>query len=225
MAFHGVCACRCRGATLGEPGMIRTVYWDIGGVLLGNGWDRHQRARVYAQLKLTPGDIAEAEARRTEANWYWERGLIDEVEFFKRTIFFRPRAFTLGDVWHFVEAQQAVLYQESFEILGRMHARRQVRLATLNNESRELNAFRLEHFGLRDFFDFYVCSAYVHEMKPAPDMYRAALEIGGGSAAEACFIDDKEENVAAAKAVGFCAIHFTSPGALREQLLGLGLEV
>jgi putative hydrolase of the HAD superfamily len=201
------------------------VFWDIGGVLLTNGWDRYQRARVFADLDLSAEDIAVAEEQREEANWYWERGLIDEAEFFKRTIFFRPRNFTLEDVWHGVEEQQGVLYPESFDILQAMHARRQVRLATLNNESRELNDFRLKRFNLRRYFDFCICSGYVHEMKPAPGIYRSALEIGGDRPGEAAFIDDKEENVDAANAAGFVGLHFTSPAALRDQLHSLGIEL
>lgn len=204
---------------------IRTAYWDIGGVLLTNGWDRYQRAKVFAELQLSEEDIVIAEEQREEANWFWERGLIDEVEFFKRTVFFRPRNFTLQDVWRCVEAQQNVLHYESFDILKAMHANRQVRLATLNNESRELNDYRLKRFNLRRYFDFCICSGYVHEMKPAPGIYRSALEIGGDGPGEACFIDDKEENVAAANAAGFVGLHFTSPAALRDQLHSLGIEV
>jgi putative hydrolase of the HAD superfamily len=205
--------------------MIRTVFWDIGGVLLTNGWDRNQRARVFEQLQLSPDDVAESESKREDANWYWERGLIDDVEFFKRTIFFKPRAFSLEDVWHGVKGQQSVLYPGCFEVLQRMHALRRVRLATLNNESRELNDYRLRQFDLRRYFDFCICSGYVHEMKPAPGIYRSALEIGGDGAGEACFIDDKADNVTAANAAGFAGLHFTSPSALREQLYALGIEL
>jgi putative hydrolase of the HAD superfamily len=205
--------------------MIRTVFWDIGGVLLENGYGRSQRAGVYADLQLTPADIAEAEGRRDEANWYWERGLIDEAEFFKRTLFYTPRTFTLSEVWTSVESQQKVLHPECIAMLQRMHARRQVRLAALNNESRELNAFRLKQFELRQYFDFCICSAYVHEMKPAAGIYRSALEIGGDKPGEACFIDDNEDNIAAAHAAGFVGLHFTSPSALRAQLDALGIEL
>ena len=204
---------------------IRTVFWDIGGVLLSNGWDRYQRARVFADLKLSSEDIALAEEKREEANWFWERGLIDEAEFFKRTIFFQPRNFTLADVWRGVEAQQEVLHPESFDILHTMHAKRQVRVAALNNESRELNDYRLNRFNLRRYFDFCICSGYVHEMKPAAGIYRSALEIGGDGPGEACFIDDKEENVAAANAAGLVGLHFSSPAVLRDQLHSLGIEL
>jgi len=63
---------------------IRTIFWDVGGVILTNGWDVDQRARVLTRLGV---DLAEYEARHDAANFYWERGLSTAREFFDRTIF------------------------------------------------------------------------------------------------------------------------------------------
>jgi putative hydrolase of the HAD superfamily len=204
---------------------IRTVFWDIGGVLLTNGFGRRQRAGMYDALGLAEGDLAEFEARREDANWHWERGLIDDREFFARTLFYKPQTFTLADVWQALEAQQKVQYPDSFAILDQMQQRGQVRIATLNNESRELNNLRLKRFSLRRYFSFCICSGYVGEMKPAPGIYRAALEIGGDAPGEALFIDDKEENVLAAQDAGFIGLHFTGPEDLRVQLGTHGIEL
>jgi putative hydrolase of the HAD superfamily len=204
---------------------IRTVFWDIGGVLLSNGFGRQQRAGVFAELGLTEADRTEFEARHEEANWHWERGLIDDAEYFRRTLFFKDRSFTLADVWQALEKQQAVLYAGSFDILHELHRRVDVRQAALNNESRELNNDRLTKFQLRPYFDFCICSGYVGEMKPAKGIYRSAFEIGGDMPGEACFIDDKVENVEAANAAGLTGLHFTSPENLRVQLRSLGIDV
>ncbi len=202
---------------------IRTVFWDIGNVLLTNGFGRRQRAGFYDALGLDEADRAAFEARREDANAYWERGLIDDAAFFQRTLFFKPRPFTLADVWTALEAQQGIAHPGSFDILHTLHARRQVRQAALNNESRELNEVRMNRFGLRPYFEFCICSGYVHEMKPAPGIYRSALDIGGDLPGEACFIDDKEDNIAAANAAGLMGLHFTTPERLREQLRDLGV--
>jgi len=204
---------------------IRTVYWDIGGVLLRNGFGRRQRAGFYEVLALKKADRAAFEARREDANWFWERGLIDDAEFFQRTLFWKERSFSLSDVQQALYAQQEIAHTGSFEILHALHAKKQVRQATLNNESRELNGFRLNRFSLRPYFEFCICSAYVGEMKPAAGIYRAALAIGGDGPGEACFIDDKEENVAAAVAAGFIGLHFTTPESLRTQLGSIGVAV
>jgi putative hydrolase of the HAD superfamily len=101
----------------------------------------------------------------------------------------------------------------------------QFRLATLNNESRELNDFRVQAFGLRDYFDFFICSGYAGEMKPGRAIYRTALEVSGAPAAETLFIDDKQENCEVARALGMQAIHFTSPAALRSSLTEFGITL
>ena len=99
-----------------------------------------------------------------------------------------------------------------------------LRMATLNNESRELNGYRLDAFGLRQSFDFLVCSGYVGEMKPAPAIYRAAIEISGRPATTGLFIDDKSENCDAARASGMKAIHFETPAQLVNDLAQYGVE-
>ena len=74
----------------------KTIFWDIGGVILSNGWDRHQRARALATLGV---DLADYESRHEEANFTWERGLSTDVDYFNKTIFYKPRTFTLEHVW------------------------------------------------------------------------------------------------------------------------------
>jgi putative hydrolase of the HAD superfamily len=204
---------------------VRTIFWDIGGVLLSNGFGRKQRAGFFAALGFDEAEKAEFEARREDANWHWERGLIDANEFFRRTVFFKPRGFTQADVWRAVEAQQAVLDGSAIGIVRSIHERRSIRQATLNNESRELNHYRLAHFGLNEFFQFFICSGYVGEMKPAQGIYRTALEISGDLRGEALFIDDKAENVQAANEAGLVGLQFSSPAVLHEQLRSHGVEV
>ena len=70
---------------------IRAIYWDIGGVLLTNGWDHEERARVLEQFAI-PRD--EYESRHEEANDRWEKGELCDEEFLKQTVFFKERSFT-----------------------------------------------------------------------------------------------------------------------------------
>ena len=98
-----------------------------------------------------------------------------------------------------------------------------VRLATLNNESRELNEHRLDAFQLRNVFDYFICSGYVHEMKPNPAIYTAAIDISGFAADTALFIDDKQENCQAAAVLGMQTIRFTDPSQLCKELKAHGI--
>ncbi|WP_263381918.1 HAD-IA family hydrolase [Granulicella arctica] len=203
---------------------IKTIFWDLGGVVLTNGWDRDQRARVLTSLQV---DLADYESRHDAANFFWERGLSTAYDFFAKTVFHADqpsRDFSYDELWSLVCAESKVLHPECIDILGKLYDARTYSLATLNNESRELNAHRLDAFRLRPYFDFFICSGYVHEMKPHVDIYRAAIEISGQAAEQTLFIDDKQENCDAAVSLGMQAIRFQSPRQLIADLAQLGIE-
>ena len=205
-------------------GSIRTVFWDMGGVVLTNGWDVHQRARVLKRLKV---DLEAYEEVHDRANYYWERGLITAEDFFSQTVL-RPNprlGLTFDMLWPQVCTESKVLHPECLDILAELKATGRYRLATLNNESRELNEYRLDAFKLRSLFDYFICSGYVHEMKPMPGIFRSAIDISGFAAETALFIDDNEENCAAARALGMRRIHFKSPEQLGEAMEGHGIQL
>jgi len=207
-----------------EATKIRTIFWDIGGVFLTNGWDLDQRARVLAQLGV---DLVEYEAKHHILNYCWERGLITARDFFQKTVLeTNPQlGLTFDQLWPLVCAESKMLHPECFEILSALRRTSLYRLATLNNESRELNEYRLDAFNLRDRFDYFLCSAYLHEMKPLPGFFRAAIEISGHSPQESLFIDDKQENCAAAAALGMQAIRLESPAQLHSALAKHGIQL
>jgi HAD superfamily hydrolase (TIGR01509 family) len=205
-------------------GQIKTIFWDIGGVLLTNGWDKDQRSRVLMQLGV---DVPDYELRHDAANFFWERGLSTANEFFRKTVFHpdQPsRNFTYDDLWLQVCAESKVLHPGCFNILAALNDSKQYKVATLNNESRELDEYRLDTFHLRHYFDFFLCSGYVREMKPHPDIYRAAIEISGTPAPQTVFIDDKQENCDAAAAFGMNTIRFQSPEQLSSALAQLDIH-
>ncbi len=202
---------------------IRTIFWDLGGVLLTNGWDPQQRARVLSFLGV---DLTAYEAVHDSANYFWERGLASAQDFFQETVL-RPNLrlnLSFAELWPLVCAESKILHPECFHILSALQAAGQYRLATLNNESRELNQHRLEVFDLRRYFDYFLCSGYLHEMKPAPGFYRYAIEISGEPPSTSLFIDDKPENCAAARALGMRAIVFESPEQLKRELVDFGIQ-
>lgn len=203
---------------------VRTLFWDIGGVLLTNGWDANQRRDVLGRIGA---DVAAYEAVHDEANFHWERGLITAEEFLDRTLFRTNPELRLrfDEVWRLICEESRVLHPECFVFLDALRATGRYRLATLNNESRELNGYRLDFADLRRRFDYFICSGYVHEMKPAPAIYRDAVAISGLPAGTALLIDDKEENCEAARREGMQAIRFVSPEQLRDQMGGHGIQL
>ena len=203
---------------------IETIFWDIGGVLLTNGWDLQQRTRALSSVGV---DLVTYEARHDQENFFWERGLITAEQFFTRTVLDQnPRlSLTFDQIWRLVCAESRLEFPETVDLLRTLARARRYRLATLNNESRELNAYRLDAFDLRRCFSLFICSGYVHEMKPAPRIYQDAIDICGSTPASTLFIDDKQENCDAARALGMNAIRFLSATQLRTDLLRLGITV
>jgi HAD superfamily hydrolase (TIGR01509 family) len=202
--------------------MIETIFFDIGGVLLSNGWDETQRATVLPRFDIF---LDGYETRHAAANYRWERGLENARWFFDQTVFYEPRKFTFEDLWPEVEGQSSVMYPGTYDVIRSLRAQKKYKVATLNNESRELNDFRIEKFDLRSYFDFFICSGYLGEMKPNPGIYRAALETSATPPARTVFIDDKPENCAAARELGMNAILFSSPQQLCSALIEIGITL
>ena len=196
----------------------------MGGVVLTNGWDRSQRKRVLTRLGA---NLEAYENLHEQANYSWERGLITAREFFSQTVLNINPALnlTFEILWPQVCAESKVLHPECLDILAELKQQGRYRLATLNNESRELNEYRLDAFKLRTLFDYFICSGYVHEMKPLPGIFLSAIDISGFEARTALFIDDKEENCKAAETLGMFAIRFESPDQLCRELKAYEVHV
>ena len=200
-----------------------TILWDTGGVLLTNGWDHNERKTVFDGLSLSEGDRAEFERLHAVENDPWEKGAIDFNQYLERTLFTKPRPFTPKAVMEAIEAESQLLPNTAMPILQELHTRKEVRMGQLNNESRELNDMRLERFGLKQYLSVFFCSGYVGLRKPAPSIYRLALEVLQAPASEVIFIDDREKNADAARALGIHAICYSGPDALRASLAQLQL--
>jgi HAD superfamily hydrolase (TIGR01509 family) len=59
--------------------------------------------------------------------------------------------------------------------------------------------------------------------KPAPPIFRRALDILGTAPERILFIDDRAENAAGAASVGMKTVLFTGADALRRDLKSLGV--
>ncbi|HWB96600.1 MAG TPA: HAD-IA family hydrolase, partial [Bryobacteraceae bacterium] len=96
-------------------------------------------------------------------------------------------------------------------------------LATLNNESVELNRYRIDLFGLRRWFTVFFSSCYLGVRKPDEKIYRLAIDLTQRDPAECVLIDDRALNVESAERAGLAAIRFESAAQLRAELSRRGL--
>jgi putative hydrolase of the HAD superfamily len=195
-----------------------TILFDVGGVLLTNGWDHRERAAVVAQFHL---DLAEFEARHAAHYDAWERDAIPVNAYLDATVFYEPRDFSRDAFFDAICAQSKLLPDGGLGILQELAASGNYMMGVLNNEARETNEYRFQSFGLRDSLNLALSSCYLGLRKPEPAIYRRALDIVGGPAERVLFIDDRLENAAAAAAAGMKTIRFTGAEALRRDLASL----
>ena len=90
-------------------------------------------------------------------------------------------------------------------------------------ESRELNHYRIDHFGLREIFTVFISSCFVGLRKPEEGIYRLALETTQKLPGECVFIDDRALNLESARALGMHVIEMQNAAQLREELKALGI--
>jgi putative hydrolase of the HAD superfamily len=196
------------------------ILFDVGGVLLTNGWDHRERAIVLDQFQL---DRAEFEARHAQPNDAWERDAITVKEYLDATVFYQPRAFSHEEFLEAIRAQSQLLQNGALGVLGDLASADKCMLGVLNNEARATNDYRFKKFGIREHLKVSLSSCYVGLRKPGQAIYRRALDILGVSPERVLFIDDREENTVGAEAVGMKAIQFQGATALRRELGNLGV--
>lgn len=192
---------------------VSHVFFDIGGVLGTNGWDREQRARGREQFGLDD----EYEHRHHEVAGDWETGALEFEEYLDITLFYRPRPFTRQAFRDFM-LDQSEPFAESIALARRVAQSRRVTMMTLNNESEALNLHRLERFGLRDIFTAFLSSCWLGVRKPSHLFFKRALAIAQAEPARALFIDDREQNLAPARAAGMATILYTDSVELGREL-------
>lgn len=196
---------------------ITTIFWDLGGVVLTNAWDRDQRVRVLAEFGITSkAELDEFGDRHREVAASFEVGKCTLDDYLEMTLFGFTRRFSIQDFKQKMFDQSLPL--SGFDILKNVASTGRYFLATLNNESRELNEYRIQQFELKKFFRAFFSSCYLSTMKPSQDMYQLALSITQRRPDECLFIDDRVQNVEAARRCGLHAIRYEDPAQLREQL-------
>ena len=200
---------------------ISTVLWDVGGVLLTNGWDHVERAAV---LRLFDLDADAFEQRHELANDAWEKGFMTAEQYLQQTVFYQPRPFTPTAFLEEMKNRSALLPHGAMRILQDLAASDELELAILNNEARELNDYRIEQFELGRYFDVFLCSCYLGLRKPDPRFFDLALDVLQRDPEEVVFIDDRAHNCEAAQALGIRAIRYQDEAQCVQALEQLGLN-
>lgn len=197
---------------------IRALFWDVGGVLLTNAWDHQERDQAVERFLLSKSEF---DARHKELVPAFEEGKLTLDEYLERAIFYAPRTFSKEDFKQFLFSLSRPKPQ-SLELARALHAK--YVMGTINNESRELNQYRIAQCGLTEIFDLFVSSCFVGLRKPDERIYRLALDLTQHAPEECCFIDDRPENIEPATKVGMKTVLMKDPQQLRRDLETLGVE-
>jgi putative hydrolase of the HAD superfamily len=200
---------------------IRAIFWDVGGVLLTNAWDHTERAAALAHFHLEEKEFHD---RHEMVVSPFERGQITLDEYLDRTVFYRARPFSRDEFRDYMLSLSKPV-PEVLELAKVIADSRQYFMGTINNESRELNYYRIEKYGLRQIFRLFISSCFVGLRKPEGDIYRLALETTQIPAAQCCFIDDRALNLECAAKLGMLAIEMRQVEQLRADLAKLGVTV
>jgi putative hydrolase of the HAD superfamily len=181
---------------------INTLFLDIGGVLLTNGWDRKARQKAIELFSLDP---EETEERHSLTFDTYEVGKIDLTEYLTRVVFYKKRSFT-PDQFRAFMFKQSKPFPDMLEMMRYLKKQYCLKIAVVSNEGRELTEYRISTFKLNDFVDFFISSCFVHFRKPDADIFRVALDTAQVPAKQVLYIEDRPMFVQVAESLGIKGI-------------------
>lgn len=202
------------------PG-ITTMFWDIGGVILTNGWGRASRKEAAKVFDL---DWEEFQDRHDLCFPALDAGLITLDEYLDRVLFHRSQRFSREEFVAFMYAQ-SLEFPETRAILDEVSRSKKYFIGAINNEPLELNRYRIEVFQLRRNFEVFFSSCYVRSRKPEATIFRVALEVSQRPPEECIFIDDRPLNLEVPRRLGMNVVHYQDAEGLRAELRKYQVEV
>ncbi|WP_448105111.1 HAD family hydrolase [Pedobacter panaciterrae] len=200
---------------------ITTLFTDIGGVLLTNGWDRKARAEAAQLFNL---DLIEVEERHHLTFDTYEVGKITLDEYLDRLVFYEDRDYSKDDFKEFM-VSKSLPYPDMIKLICDLKKKYNLKVAVISNEGRELNQYRISTFKLNEFVDFFISSSFVHFRKPDADIFKVAIDISQSDVETSIYIDDRMLFVQIAEGLGLTGICHTDYEETKIKLEQLGLSV
>jgi glucose-1-phosphatase len=203
------------------PAKLRAIIFDIGRVLIRVDLDRALAGLAHGTT-LSPEEVwamIEKDPRWPD----WQEGRMSPHDWHQHVSKRLGGPSTLAqftEIWNRALHPQPVQDSAFLEKLSKRY-----RLALLSNTD-PLHVAHMEP--AYDFFRFFsvrVYSCRVGASKPAPLIYREALQACKVRAEEALYIDDVAAYVEAARRLGMSGLQFQSPEQLTNDLRELGVGV
>jgi putative hydrolase of the HAD superfamily len=204
---------------MSDPGSVRALFVDIGGVLGTNGWDTDSRQAAVEHFGLDAKDI---DSRHRLMFELFETGKISWHDYLERVVFDVPRAFTEDDFTQFVLSRSHA-FPDMIELLREVKRNHALKVVVVSNEGRELTEYRLKLFGLAAVVDIFVCSCFVHLRKPDIEIFRMACDLSQVPPQEVVYIEDRDMFVEVAATIGIHGIVHKGVDSTRAALAEMGL--
>lgn len=197
-------------------------YFDLGNVLLA--FSHEQSARQVAELVGCSYEVAwDALYGNTNLEVPYETGLITSQELHAQ---FSKITGTRSDFEPFILAASAIFKPVfgTLPVVANLHSAGYP-LGVLSNTCDGHWEYCLARFALLKWYFDVHCLSYVEKvMKPDPKIYQIACEKVGHSPEDVFFVDDRPDNVEAAKLAGMDVVHFITPHQLIRDLLDRGVR-
>ncbi len=200
---------------------ISTLFLDIGGVVLTNGWGHEARNNAIAHFKLDNEELNERHHLTFDT---YEAGKLTLSEYLHRIVFYVPRSFSEHEFMDFM-FKQSLPYEDTINFFKEIKKRYHLKVIAVSNEGRELNVYRITQFKLTELFDAFVSSSFVHLRKPDADIFRMAIDISQTNPEHSLYIDDRHMFVEVAQTLGLNGIHYQGLESAKKHLARFGFVV
>lgn len=196
---------------------IETIFTDIGGVILTNGWDHEARQRAVEQFQL---NHKEFEERHKEVVDDLESGVLTLDSYMKHVVFYVARPFSSHDFQDFMY-RCSQPYEGMLNFLKEAKHSLGCHVAALSNEGKELGHYRIEKFNLKEFIDYFIVSGFVGFAKPDERIFKLAINISQTHPSRIVYIDDRPKLIDAGKRMGMHTILHHNESDTRSALEAL----
>lgn len=200
---------------------VTTLFLDIGGVILSNGWGHESRKLAAETFHLNPDEMEDRHHINMATH---EEGKLTLSEYLNRVVFYKKRSFTPDQFREFMFTQTTP-NTEMIEFIKQLKEQYKLKIAVVNNEGRVLNEYRIKKFQLIQFVDFFISSCFVHLRKPDTDIFRLALDIAQVPAEQVVYIEDLQMFVDVARSMGIRSIQHKNYLSTSEVLANMGLKI
>ena len=152
-----------------------------------------------------------------------EEGKLTLDQYLRRVVFYRKRPFTRAQFRRFLFAQSKP-YPEMIALISQLKVRNGLKITVVSNESREVNAHRIQKFKLDGFVDSFISSCFVHMRKPDADIFRLALDVAQAPARQVVYLENTPMFVEVAEGLGIRSILHTDYKSTCAKLASFGLQ-